>query len=139
MNDGQSLLSYFEAEQKSNRVWWLVNFVVAQTSYWVAIASSFGSAIAISIDNLPKIFIAVLAAIPGVVILVESTFRYSQRADWHSLYSQKLRGLIRQLKFEVNKIEEISKNLSDLEAEMEGRTPPMRLGMLQQTPNKKSE
>lgn len=136
MNDGQSLLSYLEREEKSNRAWWLVNFVVAQTSYWVAIASSLGSAIAISVDNLPKIFLAALAAIPGVVILVESTFRYSQRADWHSLYSQKLRGLIRQLKFEGKKIEEISKSLSELEAEMEGNTPRMSLGMLQQSSNK---
>jgi len=72
---------------------------------------------------LPAPWPALLAALPGVVLLVERQFAYRMRSAWHEEFKTRLRALERAVAYERIQEPEISRQLSALELEMNRKYP----------------
>jgi hypothetical protein len=90
---------------------------------WILIGASFFSAISVTLNNFDKVIIASTAAIPGTIVLTKHTFKFDEWANWHCIFSQRLRVLSRKLEFEEADCSQISQYLTDLEQEMESIRP----------------
>jgi hypothetical protein len=86
---------------------------IAQFLFWGAIAASFIGTVNPATKWFPSgAAISILAAIPGVVLLIMNTFKYDARSKWHKLKQRKLDGLYRGLAFENKGTEETSAALT---------------------------
>jgi hypothetical protein len=89
----------------------------------LAICASFGSAVVAAVSNVPPVALALLAAIPGTVILIERGFSLAPRARWHWASVARLRELENALSFEGVSVEEASKRFSTLRITMDAKYP----------------
>ena len=72
--------------------------------------------------NEPKL-VALIAAIPAFVLLLQRTFKWEQRAEWHWDYRRRLRAIQREMRDQGLTAEEASKKLNKLEEELAGSFP----------------
>jgi hypothetical protein len=103
-------------------------FGVVEFLYWAAVLSSSLAALTAA-TGLRKEIVAVLAAIPAFVLLVEKQFRYRERADWRFQYKRRLVGLLRELRDQGATPADVSKRVTLLEEEMD-RTYPGASGLV---------
>lgn len=129
-----ALLSKIQTRQTYDDKWARVDFMLAQLFVWLAILSSFLTAILAVADVVPKLVLAMLAAIPGAVILVDKSFSFARRARWHWDMVAKLDQFSNQLQFEDAKVEEVSKRLGEFRFEMEAKFPAMSVEGLSDKP-----
>jgi hypothetical protein len=124
----QELKNYLDKEIRQHQNAARLKSWTAQILFWGAIASSAIGAVNPDTDWFPSdAATSILAAIPGVVLLIMNTFKYDARSRWHKLKQRKLEGLYRGLAFEKKgtqetsaaltaTLEELEKNRIDLEA-----------------------
>jgi hypothetical protein len=125
-NDEQlrtELLSRIAARREIDERWRRLNFFWGQVSIWAAIVSSFGTAIAAATNQLPHVLIAIFAAIPGGVILIERSVGLNHRAKWFSVMVAKAERLEYALRFEGASVESISRDFSEMRVETEKSSP----------------
>jgi hypothetical protein len=107
------------------------DFNVAQGLLWLGIiASAIGSLAAGGVIPLHKAVTAVIAALPGVVLLIDKTFKHSARSAWHAVYGTRLRVLDRRLRDEQAEVKDVAVDLGKLETEMQNLFPPLDPGLL---------
>jgi hypothetical protein len=88
----------------------------------VVAASSFpGFAQILDIDQ-PKAT-AIVAAIPAFVLLLQRTFKWEQRGEWHWDYRRRLKAILREVRDQGLSPEEASIKLNKLEQELAGSFP----------------
>src|SRR5260370_2809366 len=104
----ESLLKEIISRKNLDLRWGDENFAIAQVRGWITIIASFGSAIAAAAKG-PSIAVAITAAIPGTVILIDRNFAFVRRAKWHWLSYHKLLGLEHELKYQGAQVSDISK------------------------------
>lgn len=120
------LVAKIETRKSYDDKWASYDFTLAQTFLWLAILSSFFTAILVAADAVPKLLLGFLAAIPGMAILVDKNFSFARRARWHWEMVAKLDQLINQLQFQGAKVEDVANQLGVLRVEMEDKFPDMR-------------
>ena len=115
--------------------WYSRDFTLAQSILWIGILASAGSAlIAAEVFDLEKWKGALIAAIPGVVIVVDKSFKFAARASWHSIFRTSLKGLRRDIRDNGMPHPEVAAKLSKLEEDMEKLFPSLDTGMMQKAP-----
>lgn len=96
---------------------------------WLAIISSFLAAILTANGDgnveISKLTLALLVAIPGVVIVIDKTFSFSRRALWSMHNAAKYEQLYNQLRYEALEIKDVSKNLAEAQFDMVEKFPAM--------------
>jgi hypothetical protein len=118
----ESLLKEMTQLKNRDERWGGRNFIIAQIQGWITIVASFGSAIAAA-AKAPSIAVAIIAAVPGTVILIDRNFGFMRRAQWHWLEAAKLLQLEHALNYQGAKVDEISKRYTSLRADMEEKFP----------------
>lgn len=121
-----ALVEKIETRKSYDDKWAGRDFTLAQAFLWLAILSSFCTAILAAADAVPKLLLGFLAAIPGMAILVDRNFSFARRARWHWEMVAKLDQLINKLQFEGAKVEDVAKQLGVLRIEMEEKFPDMK-------------
>jgi hypothetical protein len=119
----QELAEKIAARRTQDNHWGVQCFIIAQIFLWLAIMASFGAAIASATGSVSPIIIAVLAAIPGTVIVIDRSFSFARRSSWHHLMRARLEQLENALRYEGASVESVSKALGELFLEMEPRYP----------------
>ncbi len=71
------------------------DFKLAHSLLWISIIASFCSSIIIASNNetINKIFVAIIAGIPGLVIVIDKTFDFAKRSAWDVMYTIDLQEL----------------------------------------------
>jgi hypothetical protein len=77
--------------------------------------------------------VAVIAAIPAFVLLLQKTFKWQQRGEWHWDYRRKVVAIKRELRDQGLTAQDASKKLNELEARLAGTFPGL------QRPNSSSD
>jgi hypothetical protein len=100
-----------------------LNYLLAYLLLFVGVLSSLAASIFTASGRGDNLHIAVLAAIPGFVVLMTNTFRFEARAEWwyglESCYDRLHRGL----EYEDQKSSEVSKAMTDFITETEKHWP----------------
>jgi hypothetical protein len=129
----QDIRTEIEADLKSHRHWQQHDFNFAQLILWIAIvASTFAAITAAGALPLPKWLAAIVAALPGAVLVIDRTFKHGARSSWHALYAARLRGLNHGLRDRGVSVAEASKQLDELEVEMQKLFPSLDPGLLRE-------
>ena len=103
------LIATISARRQKDERWAKRNFLLSQLFVWSAILASFGSAILSATGSVNRIVVAIFAAIPGTVIVIERSFSFSRRANWHHIMRARLLQLENSVKYEGACIESVSK------------------------------
>lgn len=122
----EALLEKIETRKSHSEKWAGYDFTLAQTFLWLAILSSFSTAILAAAEAVSKLLLGFFAAIPGLAIVVEKNFSFARRARWHWEMVAKLDQLSNQLRFEGVKVEDVSRQLGVLGVEMEDKFPGIK-------------
>ena len=107
------------------KTWASKNFLIAQTFTWLAVLASFGSAIAAATEKVNSILLAIFAAVPGTVILIDKSFSFARRASWYYMKRAKVQQLRNSLSFEGAQTADVSQKFSELTIKLEEEFPPM--------------
>ncbi len=115
-----------EKDLKKHARWQSHDFIVAQALMWMGIITSAVSALqAAGVMAMPNWAGAVFATIPGIVIVVDKTFKYSARSSWHAIYCTSLRALRRDLRDRGVSKADTADRYNKLEVEMAKLFPPL--------------
>jgi hypothetical protein len=131
MDKNDELLSQIDRRVRGSRRWGIYDFLVAKASYWAAIVASFLATIAVSTGRSGTV-VAIVAAVPGVVIIIDRTFHFADRAAWHWRYVALAKAIGRKLRFEGVTLAQVSRAFSELEIEMEKVRPSMDLSAIRE-------
>ncbi len=126
MNDDsqKELLNRLRARRALDDRWQLWNFIFYQIVLGISIIASFISAIVAASNLVSPIIVAILAALPGTVIVIDRGFMFSSRWRWHNTMSTKLLALEQRLLFDAEtSAKEISEEMTDLLIKMETAYP----------------
>jgi hypothetical protein len=100
------------------------NYYCAYFLLGVAVVASAAASIAVAADldwkNATK---ATLAALPGIVVLVMTTFRFDARAQWWWARHHAMDALRRELEYEARSPADVNKDLTAFIKEHDGRWP----------------
>ena len=88
------------------------NYFAAYALITIAVASSTAATIAVAAGALTKELNAVLAALPGIIVLATTTFKFEARSDWWWAKHQTLEALYRGLKYEERVEKEVSQEMT---------------------------
>lgn len=99
------------------------NYYAAFCLLILAVAASAATAIAVAIDQMPRPLIAALASLPGIFILINTTFRFEERSRWYWRKRTRLEIVCRQHKFEGLPEEDASKKWNEIDEEMFSEWP----------------
>ncbi|MFA5019290.1 MAG: hypothetical protein WC504_17195 [Methylobacter sp.] len=92
----------------------LLNYYAEYVFLAISVIASTAATISVASGGLTKEINAILAALPGIVLLITNTFRFESRSDlWWKKY-EVFDSLYRELKYEGVKEEEVSKKMSAL-------------------------
>jgi hypothetical protein len=112
------LLDEMSLRRTSDRLWGDQCFITSQVLGWLVVVASFGSAIAAA-SHAPALVVAIAAAIPGTVILIDQRFDFARQAQWHWMQENEIRELEHALSFQGAKVADISRKYTALLKEME--------------------
>ena len=122
-NAQDDLLNRLRTRRAFDDRWQLWNFVFYQLFLGLSIVASFVSAIVAASNLASPIVVAVLAAIPGTVIVIDRGFMFCRRWRWHNTVSTELEALERQMLIEGVSVKEVSQAMSNLMIDMEKLYP----------------
>lgn len=111
--DGVAKYSWYARSNYGRALGLTALAVLASIASTILVASSVSS-------NHPEL-VAVLAAIPTVVLIATSTFRFKQKAGWHWRKARALQTLHRKLVYNNCSIADISDRLSKVEMKLDQR------------------
>lgn len=119
------LVDELTALEKHTLKWGRINFTLAEVFFWIAILASFATTLVAAADSSGersltlRITTAALAAIPGLVILIDRRFSFGRRSEWFYLYRVQVRRLRLDLLYGKQTEGIIAEKLGLLELEME--------------------
>ncbi|SHF36369.1 hypothetical protein SAMN04488522_102981 [Pedobacter caeni] len=72
---------------------------IAHSLFWLSILASFSSAILVSGKYDSTYLLAVIAGIPGLVVVIEKTFDFTQRTVWDLNFRMEFEELLDEMKY----------------------------------------
>ena len=97
---------------------------------WVAIVGSFAAAVLAATATAPSWLVAILAAVPGVAVVILQRFSFYRRSRFHLIMQVNVEKLIRALEYENANPGDVSKEYSELRLRMEPSYPGQGLDSL---------
>lgn len=120
------LRTELECEIRHHRKWEFREFLSAQVFLWIGIGASVASTLyASGVLDISRQLAAMIGAAPGVIIVIDKTFKFAARASWHAKYRASLNALLRRLRDEHTPASNVSQAFSKLEIDMEAVFPPL--------------
>jgi len=115
------------------------NYFTVWAMYVVSVGASFLATVFAAMGSLDKVWLAVLAAIPGVVVLVNNTFKFAARSQWHYEKRRRLNSLLRlsEAGAQATTAPEVAEKWNRIDEEMDRSWPGW--GELPKSPQKTTE
>lgn len=109
----KELVNYLEKEIDQHQSACRIKNVLAQLLFLITIVFSALALINTGFDWFNPKELSIIAAIPGIILIVSNTFKFEARSKWNKLKQRKLEGLLNKLKFENVSVTEISKEMRE--------------------------
>jgi hypothetical protein len=108
------------------------DFTLAHTFIWVSVLASFASSIIIATktEAIEPWQVAIIAGIPGLVIIIEKTFNFTKRSVWGTMYTLELEELKDEIIHRKSEPFELAKKLTTIKRMNELRF--IRIGFFSQ-------
>jgi uncharacterized membrane protein YcjF (UPF0283 family) len=127
MNETSEIEKELEAEITNRHRYARFDFILNHILVGIAVVASSYPAYAQIFDKSDAKTIAAIAAIPAFILLLQKTFKWEQRAEWHWDYKRKITAIKRQLRDQGLKPEAASQLLTKIETDLSGTFPGVNL------------
>ncbi len=111
------------------------NYVTSYVLSASAILASFLAGLSVAANWFCPNTLAVLSALPAVVLIISNQFRFLEKSAWHWRKAYALEGLLHQLRYEGKSEPEVSEACRKLQEQMESASP----GFIEAPKNKQSK
>jgi hypothetical protein len=118
-----SIESELESELRNRKFYSKFDFLMHNLLVLIAVLASAFPAFNEIFHFYESNIIAAIAAAPAFILLLQKTFKWEQRADWHWEYKRKVKSIQRQLRDQGITTAQASKLLSQLEHELASTFP----------------
>ena len=108
----EELTRRIRARIAHDKLWGAFNLGCAHTLAWVAVLSSFGSAIVAATGKVSPVLTAILASISGCVIVLARNLNFMSLSKWHHKLATHLQAIERSMEFENKPTEQASAEFS---------------------------
>jgi hypothetical protein len=113
MSDEKTLIDEIcEAAKRTRKLGW-INYCLAYTVAFVAVAGSVTATILAATKEAPGWLTAIIAAIPATVLAVNTTFNFERKGLWHWRTTKRFEALVRELQYENAEEAAVSKKFSE--------------------------
>jgi hypothetical protein len=121
----EQLASELQEAEAWGRHWERFYFWSAHLAFTFVVVASLVSAVLAGQKqiNLSWWILPLVAAIPGIVAVVNNTLRFDERASWLGRYVVETASWFHAIKYQSRDVAEISKGWTDFRREHEGRWP----------------
>src|ERR1051326_1825702 len=99
------------------------NYYSAYLVIIVGIVANIFATFFVATDNIPKRYIALLTAAPGILLLLNRTLKFEDKARWYWKHMQYLDGLSRAIEYEGQQADAISQKLTETDKQMDAEWP----------------
>ena len=99
------------------------NYRLAYLVILTAIITNIFATFFVATDYLLKPYTALLTAMPGILLLLNRTLKFEDKARWYWKHMRKLDGLLRAMEFESKQAAEISHELTEIDEMMDAEWP----------------
>ncbi len=123
MKDKSEIEKELDSEIKNRHKYARFDFVLNHVLVGTAVIASSFPAYAQIFNKSDAQTIAAVAAIPAFILLLQKTFKWEQRAEWHWDYKRKIIAIKRQVRDQGLTPEQASKSLNKLEGDLSGSFP----------------
>jgi hypothetical protein len=134
----KQLLSEIEKRAAFDNKWRERNYHFAQLTIWASVMASLASSIAVAVGKLPAWFVAILAAIPAFMAVINGKFLFYQRSRWHGAEFLNLQELAHKLRFQGASAADVSAEYCKLRRESEPHYPGFGDEVVSKIPKKKA-
>ena len=97
----------------------LANYYSEYVFLAISVIATASATISVAAGTLTKEINAILAALPGITLLITKTFQFESRSNWWWKRYQVYDSLYRELKYEGVKAEEVSKKITSIQENTE--------------------
>jgi len=128
MAQAGSLLAEMGAQMRHEQFWAMFNYTLALGLFSIAIVASVLAHNCWCDRRSPQTFwgwIAILALIPALTLIVDGVFKWEAKANWHWKKEREIKSLIRQLRDQGARPSDISIQLSKLDEMMDSEWPSL--------------
>jgi hypothetical protein len=94
------------------------NYFAAYTLNIIVVGASITAAI-LATANAPATYTAIFAALPAIVLSINTTFKFEKKSRWHWKKNKRIRGYLNSLEFEGANDADISRAYSKFNEEMD--------------------
>lgn len=94
-------------------------------AFWVlalSIGASFAAAVLVAIE-VNRYAVVAVSALPGTMLVLNSTLRFDQKAQWHARKAYLIDAILRAVRFEELPVAEASRRLSEVQQQAESTYP----------------
>ena len=99
------------------------NYYAAYILLVIGVGASTAASIMAGTDSSARTLTAVLAAVPGILVLVTNTFKFAARAEWWWTKHHRIDALYRKLLYENASEPEVSQELTRVDTALENSWP----------------
>jgi hypothetical protein len=99
------------------------NYAWAYFFLVVALTATVASTVISALDAIPGPVRAAVAAIPGIVVLINSTLNFEQKSRYCWLRVRSVEGLLRQLRDGGQQVADVSAKFTELRTQLEAQWP----------------
>ena len=118
----EELARRIRAQIAEDKRWGALSFGFAHTLAWIAVLSSFGSAIVAATGIVSPVLTAILASISGCIIVLARNLSFMPLSRWHHRLADRLEAVGRSMEFENKSVEEISIEFSKMMREFQNNS-----------------
>ena len=119
----QDINQEIESEIKWRTIYSRFDFILNNILVFIAVVASSYPAYAHIFDTTDDKLVASVAAIPAFILLLQKTFKWEQRAEWHWEYKRKVIAIKRAMRDQGLTIKEASEKLNQIERDLAGSFP----------------
>ena len=123
MNNKTEIEKEIDSEIVNRHKYARFDFILNHILVGIAVTASSFPAYAQIFNKSDAPTIAAVAAIPAFILLLQKTFKWEQRGEWHWDYRRKIIGIKRQIRDQGLAPEQASKLLNKLESDLSGSFP----------------
>jgi hypothetical protein len=115
--------------------WGSKDFAISQWILWIAILSSFAATILVGKQQIDSLLLAVIAGLPALMLMIDKTFRFRDRAKWHELYSLRVSEIRDAHQLGEMDANEAAKKTAKLRAELHHKWPGENVSSIPSAPS----
>ena len=99
------------------------DFILNHLLVFVAVIASAFPAFSQLVESYDEATVAMVAAVPAFVLLLQKTFKWEQRGEWHWEYRRRIIAIKRQIRDQGLSSKDASVKLNNLERDLAGTFP----------------